>query len=221
MPPLAVPPSKPGSWPITVGAEGIAAAQFARCGFDVLVQSGHDKPWYDLLVTKAGKMLKIAIKASDDRRWNLAHPYLNRSATLNGKRIDCHAAIGLWLDAHGERTIYCLVQFEGVALNQLPRLYLATPAEIARKMRETAERLSDPILYERYEWTCPETDCTSIEALPSSWLFSNERIQELLFPQTAPAILMPPARRNLVTVEMRSKAADLAREDMREAVLTA
>ena len=46
--------TKTTSWPINVGAEGIAAAQFARCGFDVLVQSGHDKPWYDLVITKAG-----------------------------------------------------------------------------------------------------------------------------------------------------------------------
>ena len=221
MPHLAVPPSKPGSWPITVGAEGIAAAQFARCGFDVLIQTAHDKPWYDLLVTKAGKMLKIAVKPSDDGRWNLAHSYLNRSANLNGKRIDCHGAVSLWLDAHGERTIYCLVQFEGVALTQLPRLYLATPVEIARRMHETAERLSDPTLYEQYEWTCPENDCTTIEALPSNWLFSHERIQEILFPQPAPAILMPPARRTPVTFEMRSKAVDRARDDMREAILTA
>ena len=35
------PLSKSPSWPITIGSEGIAAAQFARCGFDVLVQAKH------------------------------------------------------------------------------------------------------------------------------------------------------------------------------------
>ena len=85
MPLLAAPPSKSGSWPISVGAEGMAAAQFARCGFDVLVQTGHDKPWYDLAVTKAGKMLKIAVKASDDGRWNLVHSYMGRASNGHAK----------------------------------------------------------------------------------------------------------------------------------------
>jgi hypothetical protein len=132
-----------------------------------------------------------------------------------------YGAIDRWLDMHGSRTIYCLVQFEGVTLNQLPRIYLAAPVDIARKMRESAERLGEPILVEQYEWTARDTGCSSIEALPSTWLFSHERIQELLFPQPASAIPMPAARRGPVAVEMRSKAADRAREDMREAVLTA
>jgi hypothetical protein len=219
MPPLAAPPSKSGSWPISVGAEGMAAAQFARCGFDVLVQAGHDKPWYDLLVTKAGKMLKIAVKASDDGRWNLVHSYMGRAS--NAKNHQDSGAIDRWLDMHGSRTIYCLVQFEGVTLNQLPRIYLAAPADIARKMRESAERLGEAILFEQYEWTAPSTGYSSTEALPSTWLFSHERIQELLFPQPASAIPMAAGRRGPVAVEMRSKAADRVREDMREAVLTA
>jgi hypothetical protein len=221
MPPLAAPPSKSGSWPISVGAEGMAAAQFARCGFDVLVQAGHDKPWYDLLVTKAGKMLKIAVKASDDGRWNLVHSYMGRASNGNTKTRPDHGAIDRWLDMHGSRTIYCLVQFEGVALSQLPRIYLAAPVDIARKMRESAGRLGEVMLFEQYEWTAPNTGYCSIEALPSAWLFSPERIQELLFPQPASAIPMPAVRRGPVAVEMRSKAADRAREDMREAALTA
>lgn len=221
MPLLAAPPSKSGSWPISVGAEGMAAAQFARCGFDVLVQTGHDKPWYDLAVTKAGKMLKIAVKASDDGRWNLVHSYMGRASNGHAKNHLDQGAIDRWLDMHGSRTIYCLVQFEGVTLNQLPRIYLAAPADIARRMRESAERLGEAILVEQYEWTARDTGRSSIEALPSTWLFSHERIQELLFPQPASAIPMPAARRGPVAIEMRSKAADRAREDMREAVLRA
>src|SRR5579859_4476843 len=63
MPPQVATTVKPGSWPISVGASGIAAAQFARCGFDVMIQAGHDKPWYDLVVTRSGNLLKIGIKA--------------------------------------------------------------------------------------------------------------------------------------------------------------
>jgi hypothetical protein len=196
---------KPGSWPITVGAAGIAAAQFARCGFDVMIQAGHDKPWYDLVVTKGGNLLKIGVKASEDGRWRLAESYLQRAAQLSGKKNDIHRAIGLWLDIHGERTVYCLVQFEGVALNQLPRIYLATPAEIARRMREAAERTGQPYLYEQYDWTAPDTGCTETTSLPGSWLFSHERIQDLVFPQAAQPIPMPAARvspAGLTTMEL-------------------
>ena len=199
-------PVKPGSWPMTVGAAGIAAAQFARCGFDVMIQAGPDKPWYDLVVTKAGNLLKIGVKASEDGRWRLAESYLLRAAHANTKKPDVPHAIRMWLDTHGERTVYCLVQFEGVSLNQLPRIYLATPGEIACRMKLGAERTGDAILHEQYDWTSPETGITVIEALPASWLFSMERIQELLFPHAAQSVPAVPAR---------------AISTLREAVMTA
>ena len=216
---LAPAPSKPISWPITVAAQGIASALFARCGFDVLIQPGHDKPWYDLVVTKSGNLLKIAVKGSEDGRWCLAQPY--QRAPNSHKTNDSLRAIDLWLDIHGSRTVYCLVQFEDVALSQLPRIYLATPPEIARRMRESAERLGDPILFEQYEWVSRETGFSSIEALPSSWLFSAERIHQLLFPQPAQAIEIAPARKNIGSIEMRPKSAASVLEVNREAVLTA
>jgi len=220
MPLLAPAPTKSVSWPITVGAQGIAAAQFARCGFDVLMQAGHDKPWYDLVVTKGGNLLKISVKGSEDGRWCLAQPY-QRSGNFSSKFSDGRRAIDLWLDIHGSRTVYCLVQFEDVALNQLPRIYLATPVEIAQRMRESAERLGDPVLYEQYEWTSPETGYAAIEALPSSWLFSDERIHDLVFPQAAQAVNVPPLRKNLAPLEMRPKTAASATVVAREIILTA
>lgn len=220
MPLLAPAPNKSMSWPITVGAQGIAAAQFARCGFDVLMQAGHDKPWYDLVVTKAGNLLKIAVKGSEDGRWCLAQSY-QRGGNNSSKLSDGHRAIDLWLDIHGSRTVYCLVQFEDVALNQLPRIYLATPMEIAQRMRESAERLGDPVLYEQYEWTSPETGYTSIEALPSGWLFSDDRIHDLVFPQPAQAIPMSPLRKNQPPLEMKPKAPASVAAEPRQAVLTA
>lgn len=184
-------PARTPSWPIIVGATGIAAAQFARCGFDVMVQSGPDKPWYDMVVTKGGNLLKVGVKASEDGRWQLGESYLLRAAHANARKPDIPHAIRMWLDTHGERTVYCLVQFEGVSLNQLPRLYLATPAEIARRMRDVVDRKGQPLLYEQYEWTSPETGFTAFEALPSRWLFSMDRIHELLFP---PPVVAPASR---------------------------
>ena len=185
---FAAPPSKTSSWPITVGAEGIAAAQFARCGFDVLVQAGRDKPWYDLVVTKAGNLLKVSVKASEDGTWSLTQSYLRRAAEVNAKKTDCHGAIDLWLDNHGSRTVCCLVQFQGVAIDQLPRIYLASPCEIAQRMRDTADRLGHSILYEQYEWASPESSARALEALPKNWLFSQGRIQELLARQASEVI---------------------------------
>lgn len=215
MPLQAAAPVKAGSWPINVGANGIAAAQFARCGFDVMVQAGPDKPWYDMVVTKGGNLLKIGVRASDNGRWRLAESYLLRAAHANAKRPDIHHAIRMWLDIHGERTVYCLVQFEGVSLSQLPRIYLATPGDLARRMRETAERTGEPLLYEQYDWTSAETGFTAIETLPSSWLFSEERIQELLFPATAQEV--PGAR----SIGVRPEPNGIGRAGLREAVLTA
>lgn len=215
MPIQVDPPHKTGTWPISVGANGIAAAQFARCGFDVMIQSGPDKPWYDLVVTRGGNLLKIGVKASENGRWRLAESYLVRAAHANSKKPDIQHAIRMWLDIHGERTIYCLVQFEGVSLNQLPRIYLATPAEIARRMRDTAERTGEPLLYETYDWTSPDSGFTAIETLPSSWLFSHDRIQELIYP---PAVNDIPAAR---PIGVRPESTAINRGGLREAAMTA
>ncbi len=172
--------SKPSSRSVNVSGEGIAAAQFARCGFDVLVQAGHDKPMYDLAVTKAGNLLKISVKSSDNGRWCLVNPYLRDASEPKGNRTDCQKAIDLWLDSQASRTVVCLVQFAGVALYDMPRVYLASPWEIARKMQETTNRLEESALYETYDWVTQFDGLRRTEYLPKDWLFSPERIEEML-----------------------------------------
>ena len=54
------------SWHVGISAEAMAAAQFARCGYDVSVQYGANQPEYDLLVAKNDKMLKVSVKGSKD-----------------------------------------------------------------------------------------------------------------------------------------------------------
>ncbi len=167
------------SWPITLGAECMAAAQFARCGFDVLVQPGRDKSWYDLAVTRAGNLLKVSVKGSEDGRWSLAQSYTRRGPEMGGSRVDCRGAIDMWLDSYGSKTICCLVQFEDVAIGQLPRIYLAFPHEIAAHMRQALQRTGQCGLFERYEWLS-ESGQLELEMLPLGWRFSMERIQELI-----------------------------------------
>ncbi|UWZ85978.1 PDDEXK-like family protein [Occallatibacter riparius] len=176
------PISKPASWPMSVGAEGIAAAQFARCGFDVLVQAGRDKPWYDLVVTKAGNLLKVSVKASDNGEWALTNGFVRRVAETNGMRIDCLSAIDMWRAGYGSRTVVCLVQFEGAAIHELPRVYLASPEEIAANMREVVARTGRCTLLEMYEWTAANGQRV-VEMLPEKWHFSQDRVQEMLLGQ--------------------------------------
>lgn len=148
-------PSKPFSWQIALGAEGIAGFQFARCGFDVSVLSGPNKPWYDLLVAKADNLLKVAVKGSDDGGWSLIDSYLNRAADLSGNKNS----------------------YEG-AIDELPRMYLASPSEIAPILRESAERLGTSTLYEKYEWKSGASGM--VQSLPLTWAFSAQKVQELL-----------------------------------------
>lgn len=176
---FSAPIRKTASWPISVGAEAIAAAQFARCGFDVLVQAGRDKPWYDLVVTRAASLLKVSVKASDNGEWALTNGFVRRVAETNGMRIDCLSAIDSWRAGCGSRTVCCLVQFEGVAIHELPRVYLASPDEIAAAMRETAQRIGRCTLLEMYEWAS-SGGARNVEMLPESWHFSQARVQQLL-----------------------------------------
>jgi hypothetical protein len=179
---FSAPVNKSPSWAISVGAEAIAAAQFARCGFDVLVQAGRDKPWYDLVVTKAGNLLKISVKASENGEWALTNGFIRRVAETNGMRIDCVSAIDMWRAGYGSRTVCCLVQFEGVAIQELPRVYLASPDEIAAHMRETAERTGRCTLLEMYEWST-SAGTRSVQMLPDAWSFSHARVKELIATQ--------------------------------------
>ncbi len=176
---LSVATVRSTSWPITVGAEGIVAAQFARCGFDVLVQTSRDQAWYDLVVTRAGNLLKISVKASDDGEWRLTSGYARNGQVIGGATFDMRNAIDRWQASYGSRTVCCLVQFCAVDIDELPRIYLALPGEVAQTMRETASRIGRCTVCERYEWMPPDGSPT-LETLPFEWRFSPRRIEELL-----------------------------------------
>ena len=127
---------------VSIAAEALAAAQFARCGFDVSVQYGANQPEYDLVVARGDLLLKVSVKSSQDGSWGLTQSFLENA--------DYHGAIDIWLKRHGSRTVFCFVQFKDVPFDQLPRLYLALPSEIARRLRETASGRGDTILYEEH-----------------------------------------------------------------------
>jgi Holliday junction resolvase-like predicted endonuclease len=161
------------SWHVGIAAEAIAAAQFARCGYDVSVQYGANQPEYDLIVARGDEMLKVSVKGSQDGSWGLCQSYLERG------RADYRQAIDRWLGKHKPLTVFCFVQFSGAALDQLPRLYLATPEEVAQRLRDTAGGRGDTILYERHTWGPRAYGWGTTDEIPSSWTFTASRIAEL------------------------------------------
>jgi hypothetical protein len=167
----------PTSWQLAHAAIRLAAAQFARCGFDVSVQHAADWPVYDLVVARVDTLLKVSVKGSQDGAWPLTQSYLKPGTDSSRDKTNYQRAIDMWMNRHGSRTVCCLVQFQGVAIDQLPRIYLASPAEIAVRLRNAACGRGDSILCE--EWSSPSELSTTVERLPSNWLFSTQRIEEL------------------------------------------
>ena len=158
------------SYHIGVSAEAFAAAQFARYGFDVSVQYGANQPEYDLMASKEDLLLKISVKGSQDGGWGLTQSY-KKNRTYD-------EAIDEWLDSHGKKTIFCFVQFQGVADDQLPRMYLATPTEIAHVLRNARAGNGETTLREYHKWKSGVAIGTE-DTIPAEWVFTAERAEQI------------------------------------------
>lgn len=159
------------SWHVGVAAEAIAAAQFARFTYDVSVQYGADQPEYDLIAVSGDKMLKISVKGSQDGSWGLTQSFK--------KGRTYHEAVDEWLSRHHKKTIFCMVQFKDVADNQMPRMYLASPDEIADVLRNEAKGRGDTILYENHVWGSKAFAYGTVDKLPEHWIFTKDRADEM------------------------------------------
>ena len=157
------------SWHVGVAAEAFVAAQFARMRYDVSVQYGANQPEYDLIAVSGDKMLKISVMGSQDGGWGLTQSYK--------KGCDYHEAIQKWLDGHHKKTIFCLVQFQGTSDAELPRMYLASPAEIAQVLNASAGGRGETILYEYHKWGPRAVGSGTIDRIPEEWRFTEERAQ--------------------------------------------
>ncbi len=164
-------PKRVPSFHVGVAAEAIAAAQCARLGWDVSVQYGANQREYDLMIARGGKVMKVSVKGSQDGSWGLTQSHL-RSANY-------HKAVDSWLSDHSALTIFCFVQFKGIALDALPRVYLATPAEVAERLKASAGGRGDTILYEEHTWTARAAGRGTIDRIPESWRFSDARLLDL------------------------------------------
>jgi hypothetical protein len=116
--------------------------------------------------------MKVSVKGSQDGQWGLTQSFIKSANYL--------AAADDWLARHNARTIFCLVQFKGVDLAALPRVYLASPAEIAKRLKESAGSRGDTILYERKVWGPRAVGFGTTDAIPEAWAFSADRVEQLL-----------------------------------------
>jgi hypothetical protein len=159
------------SWHVATAAEAFAAAQFARCGWDVSVQYGANQPEYDLVAADGERMLKVSVKGSQDGKWGLTQSYIENA--------DYHGAADKWLAKHGKKTIFCLVQFKNTSIYELPRMYLATPIEIADWLKKAAAGRGTGILAEKQVWTRRAHAAGTTDEIPRSWEFTEKRLQEI------------------------------------------
>jgi Holliday junction resolvase-like predicted endonuclease len=146
------------NWHVATAAEAIAAAQFARFGFDVSVQYGANQPEYDLVVVDGELLLKVSVKGSVEGCWGLSQTQLTKLGSAN-----YHGAADNWLLRHKARTAICLVQFRGVSDDALPRIYLAWPCEISDRLKSAAGGRGDTILYENYTRHAKRYNNTRVE----------------------------------------------------------
>jgi hypothetical protein len=159
---------------VAVAAEAFAAARFARCGLDVSVQYGANQPEYDLVVGRNERMLKVSVKGSQDGGWGLTQSYMEKG------KATYHAAADRWCARHKPKTILCFVQFQGVPLDGMRAVYLATPQEVAAVLKRAAKGRGDTILWVYQRWGSRAHGAGTEERIPDEWRFSSERIEVLL-----------------------------------------
>ena len=162
------------SWQISVAAESLVASLFARIGYDVSVRYGANQPEYDLMIARGDQLAKVSVKGSQDGSWGLTQKYMEK------KTADYLSAIGKWEAAHSKKTIFALTRFQNVSLDELPRVYLATPREIASRLREARSGKGDTILHENKEWGSRAFAAGTVDAIPISWRFSEYRVDRLI-----------------------------------------
>jgi Holliday junction resolvase-like predicted endonuclease len=163
------------NWHIATAAEAIAAAQFARLGFSVSVQYGANQPEYDLIVENGTRPLKISVKGSVNGGWGLSQSQLAKLKNANYK-----GAADEWLAQHKPGTAICLVQFQNAKFEEMPRIYLATPDEVATRLREASGGRGDTVLWENYTRGPKAQGAGTIERLPDGWRLSENRVNDLL-----------------------------------------
>lgn len=158
---------------VGIAAEAYAAGAFAHAGCDVLVQYGANQPEYDFVAVRDDRSIRVSVKGSQDGGWGLIQNF------KAGR--DYHAAADEWARSQSHEVVYCLIQFHGVELGQLPRIYLATVADIVDRHKESRSGHGSTILYEDYTYSRGIAKGIR-DAIPTAWRFSEGRLAQFLLP---------------------------------------
>lgn len=113
----------------------------------------------------------MSVKGSKDGGWGLTQSHIANA--------DYHGAADAWLKKHSRKTVFCLVEFKGIPVTELPRMYLATPVEIAAWLKAAAAGRGDTILYERHVWSERARAAGTVDVIPENWKFTEERLNEI------------------------------------------
>ena len=135
------------------------------------MQYGANQPEYDLVAVDGDRTLKVSVKGSQDGSWGLTQSLI--------KNADYHGAADKWLAKHGRKTVFCFVQFKGTTVDVLPRMYLATPKEIADQLKKAAKGRGDGIIHEQHDWGPRAHAAGTTDAIPVKWRFTEHRLQEI------------------------------------------
>lgn len=153
-----------------IAAESYTACLLAQCGYDVLVQYGANQPHYDLMAVKQERKLPVSVKGSQDGGWMLAVRFVKPG-------VNYHAAIDQWLSIQRKDVVYVFVQFINVSLGQAPRVYVASPPEIADHMKTQCSGRGHGSLQEDYQLHHPRSQYS--HKIPAEWVFTRERIDQI------------------------------------------
>jgi hypothetical protein len=154
-----------------IAAESYTACILAQAGYDVLVQYGANQPHYDLVAEKNGAFLPISVKGSQTGGWMLAAKFKQTARTY-------HQAIDCWLEVQRPDVIFFLVQYFGVALGEVPRVYAARAADIAVHMKTQCNGRGHGALHENYKGKRPGAKYD--HQVPAAWQFSVQRLNVII-----------------------------------------
>ena len=112
---------------VAVAAEALAAAAFARQGYEVSVQYGANRPGYDLVAVKGRRVLKVSVKGSQDGGWALLAGH--KGGRCWGDAVDA------WRSAQPRDVVMFFVQFQGIRQDKMALMYLARPSHVAAHLK--------------------------------------------------------------------------------------
>lgn len=69
------------------------------------------------------------------------------------------------------------MQFQGTADDEMPRMYLSSPSEIAEVLNASTGGRGETILYEYHEWGHCAAGYGTIDSIPERWKFTVERVR--------------------------------------------